>query len=165
MAKIEITPISEVEKAYIYRTQALWYLKQWVGTPYCWGGDDFSSMDCSGLIVEDFKAIGKFGEREDYTADGLYHLFKAGELEEGKEPYEGCLVFWFNPLTERATHVAMMIDNYFLIHASGGGSGTKTMADAIRSNAFIKMRELEKVASFRKKEYAQYYKVVDPFKQ
>ena len=151
-----------------YRKRALWYLKKWVGEPipYSWGGDDpLAGFDCSGLIVEVFKAIGRFGEREDYSADGLYHLFKAGELEEGKEPYEGCLIFWFNPLTERATHVAMMIDDYFLIHASGGGLATKTIADAIRSNAFIKMRELEKVVSFRKKEYAQYYKIVDPFKQ
>ena len=156
---------SSIHKAYYYRSQALWYLKQWIGTPYCWGGDDFSAMDCSGLIVEVFKAIGRFKEAEDFTADGLYHLYKSGELEEGREPYEGCLVFWFNPLTERATHVAMMIDNYFLIHASGGGSATKTLADAIKHNAFIKMRELAKVAEQRKRDYGQYYRVVDPFRQ
>ena len=57
----------------------------------------------------------------------------------------------------------MMIDKYFLIHASGGGSKVKTVSDAIDKNAYVMMRELRKVARFRKTHYGQDYKAVDPF--
>jgi len=148
-----------------YRDRAVWYLEKWIGVPYVWGGDDFSAFDCSGVVVEVFKGIGIFKEGEDYTADGLYHLTKSGELDPPLGPYKGCLIFWFNPLTERAVHVAMMTDSYFLIHASGGGSGVLSVLDAIKKNAFVKMREFKKVAKFRKENYGQYCKITDPFNE
>lgn len=52
-------------------TTALSYL----GTPYIWGGDDPSGFDCSGFVIECLKSVGLLSEKEDYTADGLYHLF------------------------------------------------------------------------------------------
>jgi hypothetical protein len=58
----------------------------------------------------------------------------------------------------------MMIDKYFLVHASGGGSKVKTVGDAIDKNAYVMMRELRKVARHRKQSYGQDYKIVDPFK-
>lgn len=142
-----------------YRAKAVEYIQHWIGTPYTWGGDDFSAFDCSGLIVEVFKSIGKFYDHEDYSAETLYQKFKNNEI---KQPFSGCLVFWFNK-QGKAVHVAMMIDKYFLVHAAGGGSKVKTREDAIRLNAYVMMRELRKVAKFRRGHYGQDYKIVDPF--
>lgn len=143
-----------------YRAKAVEYVQHWIGTPYTWGGDDFSAFDCSGLVVEVFKSVGKFFDYEDYSANVLYQKYKNNEVE---QPFSGCLIFWFN-IPGRAVHVAMMIDKYFLIHASGEGSKVKTINDAIKKNAYVMMRELTKVARFRKDHYGQGYKIVDPFK-
>ena len=142
-----------------YRARAVDYIQRWIGTPYAWGGDDFSAFDCSGLIVEVLKSIGKFHDHEDYSASALYQKFKDNEV---KQAFSGCLIFWFN-IPGKAVHVAMMINKYFLVHASGGGSQIKTLKDAIDKNAYVMMRELKKVAKFRKDHYGQGYKVVDPF--
>lgn len=146
-----------------YRQEAVSNLCRWIGTPYIWGGDDFSAFDCSGLIVEVLKSVGLLKERQDFTAEGLFHLFADDGLIDDF-PHAGCLIFWFNSLQNRAVHVAMMKDELFLVHASGGGQNIKNIQDAIRNNAFVKSREFEQVAEFRKKEYAQSYKAVDPFK-
>ena len=142
-----------------YRAKAVEYIQHWIGTPYAWGGDDFSAFDCSGLVVEILKSIGKFYDYEDYSAETLYRKYKANTV---KYPFSGCLILWFNK-AGKAIHVGMMIDKYFLIHASGGGSQVKTVNDAIRKNAYVMMRELRKVARFRKAHYGQDYKIVDPF--
>ena len=149
-----------IVKREYYRAMAVDYAKSWIGTPYTYGGDDFHSLDCSGLIIEIFKGIGIFKENEDYTADALFWKYQTKRIY--GLPYAGCLVFWLNR-SRKATHVAMMIDNFFLIHAAGGGPKTKTLEDAIRDNAYVKMRELHEIVEFRKKNYDQDYAVIDPF--
>lgn len=147
-----------LEKSYL-REEFIHYIEQWIGTPYRWAGDDFSSLDCSGLIMEGGKGIGIFDEREDYSANGLYKLWKKNEVD---KPYRGCLVFWFDK-KGRALHVAVMKDDSLLIHAAGGGRLTQTIKDAMEHNAYVKQRSLEKVAAIRKRRYGQEYKIVDPF--
>ena len=143
----------------VYRSKAVEYIQHWIGTPYSWGGDDFSAFDCSGLVVEVLKSIGKFYDYEDYSADALYQKYKHNEV---KKPFSGCLILWFNK-EGKAVHVGMMVDEHFLVHASGGGSRVKTVSDAIDKNAYVMMRELKKVARHRKQSYGQDYKIVDPF--
>ena len=75
-----------------YRELAIWYAEQWIGTPYIWGGDDFSGFDCSGYIVEVLQGIGWISRKEDYTADGLYRKYKENKII---QPMPGALVFWF----------------------------------------------------------------------
>lgn len=102
-------------------------------------------------MIEILQAIGILGPGQDYTAHDLYTIFKPFEVEQG---YEGCLVFWFNT-EDQAKHVEMMVDSDFVIGASGGGSATVTLADAIKQNAFVKMRPL----TYR----GVNFKIVDPF--
>jgi len=134
------------------RERAVIYLEKWIGNFYLWGGDDPSGFDCSGLIIEVLQAVGLIQHRLDLTADALYRRYKKHKRTPG---YKGCLVFWFDNFQERAIHVEMMTDNYHTIGASGGGSRTKTIADAIRDNAFVKMRPL----GYR----GLNYKICDPF--
>ena len=110
----------------------------YLGKPYIWGGDDFSGFDCSGFVIECLKSIGSLPRKGDWTAAALYHKFPIKPAN-GKA---GDLVFWANTEGGRIIHVEICVNDDLSIGASGGGSTTKTEADAIRQNAFIKIRPM-----------------------
>lgn len=115
------------------------YAWTFVGKPYKWGGDDPSGFDCSGLIVELLKAIGKLEEGDDLTAQGL-HKFHPGAYI--PSPSECCLVFYGKP--DKVTHVAYCISDTLMIEAGNGGSFVKTEEDAIKYNAFVRVRPINR---------------------
>jgi len=57
---------AEVE---MLRKSMVGYVSHFVGTFYTWGGDDPSSFDCSGLVVEALKSVGLISRHDDRTAD------------------------------------------------------------------------------------------------
>jgi cell wall-associated NlpC family hydrolase len=120
------------------RKFAIEYAMQFIGKFYKWGGDDPSGYDCSGLAIEVLKAVGCFERKGDTTAAGLFQMYK-----EISEDYSapGDLVFWKNSAA-KIIHVEMIVKGKLAIGASGGGSATITAADAIRQNAFIKVRPI-----------------------
>jgi hypothetical protein len=119
---------------------ALHYAWAFIGTWYKWGGDDPSGFDCSGLVVEILQAVGLLSSKSDYGAQALYRLFPRVD-----KPAPGCLAFWGEGET-KISHVEMVIEVFdgkvFTIGASGGGSKTLTVADAIKANAFVKLRQV-----------------------
>jgi len=141
----------ELIKAAYLRELAVRYAWTWIGTPYKWGGDDFSSFDCSGLVVEVLQAVGRLVHGTDHTANDLLSIFRPSQVALG---YAGCLAFYLDR-NGRAVHVVLMIDNSFAIGADGGGSGIITTEDAIAQNAFVKIRPLD----YRKGPRV----IVDPF--
>jgi cell wall-associated NlpC family hydrolase len=145
--------MGDVLKAAYLRASAVDYIKRFIGLPYIWGGDDpLAGFDCSGLIIEVLQAVGLLANGSDYTAAQLYEKFEAGALP--NHGYAGCLVFWY--YGEAIIHVEMMIDDLHTVGASGGGSKTKSIADAIKNNAFVKQRPL----FYRGDKFL----IVDPFK-
>lgn len=110
-----------------------------LGMAYRWGGDDpLQGFDCSGFVIEVLKSVGLLPRVGDWTAHGLYEMFKDSEV---KKPLAGDLVFWFRS-DGRAVHVELCIDENFTIGASGGGGTTTTIEDAIQKNAYIKVRPI-----------------------
>jgi hypothetical protein len=115
-----------------------------LGTFYSWGGDDPSAFDCSGLIVEVLKSVGILPREGDWNAESLFRqrfLTKPRHTASG-ELRPGMLVFWAGA-SGRMRHVEMVYaitDRPITIGASGGGSKTKSREDAIRDNAFVKLR-------------------------
>lgn len=112
------------------------------GTLYSWGGDDPSGFDCSGLCIEILKSVGLLPRKGDWTAGGLYGLFK-GETTQDATP--GCLAFRGSS-TAKIVHVEFVVarigNDVFTIGASGGGSKITTKEIAIKQNAFVKVRPL-----------------------
>ena len=123
-------------------TQFLDTIKSFINMPYRWAGDDaVGGFDCSGSVVEALKSIGYIKEKEDFTADGLWK--KYSEDYEEQSPSIGSIVFWFDS-NGKAIHVAVALNQFFCITADGGGSHVKTEEDAIKYNAFMKYRRIDK---------------------
>lgn len=112
------------------------YAMSYLGTPYQWGGESYNGIDCSGFIRQIFKSIG-LTPKPDLTAHGLYLHFK----DQGDpifQPKKGALVFYGNEKTVK--HVAFCLDDIRVIEAGGGVSTTKTREDAIKHNAWVRIR-------------------------
>lgn len=132
-------------------TFVTWYAKKFIGKWYKWGGDDPSGFDCSGLAIECLKAVGKLPRKFDTTAAGLQNMYKDKTVETASA---GCLVFWTSS-SGKIIHVEICLDEFLAVGASGGGSKTRTVDDAIRHNAFIKVRPM--------KSRARIHSIVNPF--
>jgi len=114
----------------------------YLGTPYRWGGDDpMAGFDCSGFVLMILQSVGIMPLGLDMTADGLYEYFKKQNKLTSK-PEAGCLAFWSSIGSGRMRHIEMMVNNELSIGASGGGSKTMTLDDAIRQNAYIKIKPI-----------------------
>lgn len=112
------------------------YAWSFLGRWYKWGGSTPKGFDCSGLCVEILQAVGLIDRKADYTAQGLYEKFKDKKTD---KPKEGCLVFW-GENDKKIIHIEYCISEELAIGASGGGSKTLTVQDAIKQNAFVKIR-------------------------
>jgi len=130
--------MGDVLKSAYLRSTAIDYAKHFIGVPYAWGGDDpVGGFDCSGLVVEVLQAVGILPDKSDFTAHSLYQHFEDKAVI---VPYGGCLAFVLRD--GRIGHVELLIDDLHTIGAAGGGPQTHTVADAIRQNAYVKIRPL-----------------------
>lgn len=115
------------------------YAMKFVGLPYRWGGDDpVAGFDCSGLVIELLQAVGVLPKWFDTTADGLMKHEKIAPL---RDPKFGALVFFGRK--SRATHVGFCLNSHLMIEAGGGGSKTNTEDDAIKQNAYVRIRPIK----------------------
>jgi cell wall-associated NlpC family hydrolase len=111
-----------------------------------------AGFDCSGFVIEVLKGVGKLPRSGDWTASNLRDVFKDSVVH---EPQEGCLVFWQN-FSNRIVHVEYCLNDILCIGASGGGSDTVTVQDAIENDAYIKMRPISSRSNI--------HSFVDPFR-
>ncbi|MFB6088919.1 MAG: C40 family peptidase [Candidatus Aenigmatarchaeota archaeon] len=113
----------------------------YIGKWYKWGGDDPSGFDCSRFTGELLKSVGLLPRgRPAPTAQGQWNHFYKFRV---KRPYEGCLVF-FGKDSNNVSHVEYCVSSKYAIGSSGGGSNTNNIQDAIKHNAFIKQRPIER---------------------
>lgn len=116
--------------------------KEFIGTPYVWGGSSKQGMDCSGLIYQSFKAIHREVPR---TTEGLMQQGRKISLSKLKT---GDLVF-FKTLKSKAkaTHVGMITQNKknetLFIHAgTSTGVTISKLQDGYWKKHFVFARRL-----------------------
>jgi cell wall-associated NlpC family hydrolase len=116
------------------------YAFKFVGQPYKWGGDDpLDGFDCSGLVQEILAAVG-CNPIGDLSSQQLYDWFqKNGTVL--TVPKAGALVF-FGTGPTGISHIALALDDKFMLEAGGGGRECTTRAIAAQKNAYTRIRPI-----------------------
>lgn len=115
------------------------YALSFVGTPYSWGGSNpMGGFDCSGFVQELLASVG-MDPPGDQSAQALYDYFEKNSTWNTRAL--GSLAF-FGQSSTSVTHVAMMLDQYRIIEAGGGGSKVLSIDDAKAHNSYIRVRLL-----------------------
>lgn len=109
-----------------------------VGKPYKWGGNAVA-YDCSGLVLVLLRAGLYWPNRHDTNSQGLYTYFsKEKNGMAAINPRFSSLIFYGKSKT-KITHIAFSLDEHRIIEAAGGDQRTKTIEDALRVGAEVRI--------------------------
>ena len=97
--------------------------KQYLGTPYKWGGSNYLGLDCSGLVIKVLHDLGL--TVPDMTAQQIFNWCVRREMA-SHEPDTNCLLF-FGKSIDKITHVAIAVDKIDMVEAGGAGQNSLKM--------------------------------------
>jgi cell wall-associated NlpC family hydrolase len=118
----------------------------YLNIPYIFDGKNpLGGEDCSGLICEFLKALGKIGTNDEFGSQQLYDKFKP--MTQAGGPSTGSLAF-FGKDEGHIDHVAMFIDDHFIVEAGHGTADTLTKAIAAERGAYSRVRPVTYRADF-----------------
>lgn len=109
--------------------------------PYKWGGNNpLEGLDCSGFAQILGRAAGI-----DPPGDQTAQAFSDKLAHHGKwlgAPQRGAFLFYGESL-KKIIHVAYALNPYQIAEAGGGGSHVRTLEDAIKYNAYVRVRHVD----------------------
>lgn len=121
---------------------------RFIAKPYIWGGNGCGltnlgreghfGFDCSGFVNECLAAFGFIPNYADYSAQGLYTMFKDKWAQVLPEYNTGTLVF-FGKDENSITHVAICVNGWQMIECGGGG---KRCTNERNSTGFVRLRPI-----------------------
>lgn len=115
----------------------------YVGTPYRWGGDNpMAGFDCSGFVIELYKAWGVLPHRFDRTSAGLWAYFSPGPGEARPKTAAFGRLAYYGRGSGSITHVAFCLNESLVVEAAGGNSGTTDRDSAIDRAACVRIRPI-----------------------
>lgn len=116
--------------------QLVSYARTYFGVHYKWGGNTrYGGMDCSGFVCDVLRRPGVVARRLDLSSQDLHDYLLTGGAVRLKEPEMGAILFFGSP---RINHVAIALDERYMIESGGGDSLTETLDDAIAMNAGVR---------------------------
>ena len=100
--------------------KALWQeVKKWIGTPYRFGGNSRSGIDCSGLVCQVYLSV--YGKELRRNSDEQYRYDIAQYLN-GNKLSSGDLVFFsISRKKGEVNHVGIYLDEFKFVHAGTHG--------------------------------------------
>lgn len=117
---------------------------RYVGIAYRWAGDDpMAGWDCNGIGQEMLASLGE-DPPGDQTAQALFDYFNhplAATRREGARA--GALAF-FGSSPRHITHVGFCISGDLMLEAGGGGSSTTSLDAAVKQNAYVRIRPIDR---------------------
>ena len=120
-----------------------------IKTPYIWASNSpLRGVDCSAFALEVMRSVNII-DRQDRSSQ-MIHDFIIKDHREWQSAVKKGSILFFGKDTDKITHIAIALNKYSMIGASGGDRGTKTFHDAIRKNAMVKITPIRKdlVASY-----------------
>ena len=114
------------------------YAKQYVNTPYIWGGDNpLKGFDCSGYIQWVLASVG-YDPIGDQTSQALYNHFKQNANGIAMDSLRPASLIFYGKGHQKITHIGMGINEITVIEAGRGGRNIKTVQDAVKKGACVR---------------------------